>query len=98
MSKIKKERLVNELRIVLRERQKGKCCYCRQPMTAYPRGRMPQGGYRHDGETIEHLQRRRDGGKTTRDNVALACFQCNSDRGAVDWFTYASYRSGELFG
>jgi 5-methylcytosine-specific restriction endonuclease McrA len=52
---------------------------------------------RHDSETIEHLNRRADGGGNDRDNVALACYACNTGRGTVDWLTYATIRRGEIF-
>lgn len=97
MTKPKKRRLAEQLRDTLRERQGGCCCYCHGAMRTYPKGSMPVGGYRPDGETLEHLRRRCEGGKTTPDNVALACFRCNSERGALDWFTYATWRAEELF-
>lgn len=40
---------------------------------------------RHDSEMLEHLNRRSDGGGNERDNIALACHECNSTRGNVDW-------------
>ena len=52
---------------------------------------------RHDSETIEHLDRRVDGGRNDRGNIALACYACNTGRGSVDWFTYATIRRGEIF-
>jgi len=84
------------LRTILRKAQGGKCCYCGVQMTRHPSGNMPKGGWPRTSETIEHLRRRADGGRATPDNVALACYECNTNRGGIDWFTYATYRSGEL--
>jgi len=47
--------------------------------------------YRADRATVEHLQRREDGGKTVKDNLAIACHPCNSSRGRVDWLTYKTW-------
>lgn len=68
--------------------QDGKCCYCQRPM-------CPDYG-RPLSATVEHLRRIADGGTWRWDNLALACHECNTGRGAMDWFTYASYRRGEL--
>jgi 5-methylcytosine-specific restriction endonuclease McrA len=81
-----------ELRALLRRKQNGRCCYCGIKMRISFGNRM-----QHDSETIEHLDRRADGGRNDRGNIALACFACNSGRGSVDWFTYATIRRGEIF-
>lgn len=84
------------LREKLREKQGGKCCYCRVTMTppiVATKKRKPL----PTSETIEHLHRRRDGGGNQWDNIALACFRCNTGRGSTDWLTYTSYRRGELW-
>ncbi|MCZ4073563.1 HNH endonuclease [Agrobacterium sp. LMR679] len=46
--------------------------------------------------TLEHLQRRADGGGGNRDNLAVACKGCNSARGRTDWLTYKSIQMGEI--
>lgn len=46
--------------------------------------------------TIEHLKRKEEGGKNNHGNLRLACFDCNTGRGSVDWMTYKSYKMGEL--
>ena len=76
-----------DVRIKLRTRQGGKCCYCERKMS----GQHPQ----IDGkslpptaETVEHLKRKFEGGTHTLDNLALACLECNGRPGVVDWFTY----------
>lgn len=75
--------------------QRGLCCYCRTPMT--PSHPPSKGGiYLKTMATLEHLIRQSDGGKTTPNNCALACLECNGGRGSIDWLTYASYRQGEL--
>jgi 5-methylcytosine-specific restriction endonuclease McrA len=83
------------LRERLRERQAGRCCYCLNVMTAKP---VPKKGVvpKPSAETLEHLHRVMDGGSSRADNMALACFRCNSERGGIDWLTYTSYRRGEL--
>jgi len=84
------------LRAKLRERQGGKCCYCQVQMTppiSVTRKRKPL----PTTETIEHLHLRKFGGGNHHDNIALACHRCNTERGAVDWMTYATYRRGELW-
>jgi hypothetical protein len=30
-----------------------------------------------------------------RHNIALACRQCNVDRGSIDWLTYCTIKRGE---
>nr|WP_292326372.1 HNH endonuclease [Mesorhizobium sp.] len=37
---------------------------------------------RPDSETLEHLDRRTDRGGNDRGNIALACYRCNTGRGA----------------
>lgn len=79
----------------LRVRQGGKCCYCEKPMVRF-KGKYPAGGPPANAETVEHLRRRADGGTNRRDNLALACHDCNQSRGNVDWLTYKSLKMGEL--
>jgi hypothetical protein len=47
-------------------------------------------------QTIEHLRRKADGGTSHPDNKALACYECNSERGDMDWLTYKSLKMGEI--
>lgn len=81
------------LRRTLRKRQEGKCCYCGVLMTppTTPKASITT------TETIEHLRRKSEGGTDRKDNLALACYDCNTNRGGMDWLTYASYRRGELW-
>ncbi|WP_157211957.1 HNH endonuclease [Sinorhizobium sojae] len=46
--------------------------------------------------TIEHLQRRADGGSNRPDNPAMACRQCGDSRQELDWLTYRSVKQGEI--
>lgn len=88
---------VKNMRDILRRKQAGLCCYCRvrlRPALPPRRNVRPH----PESETLEHLLRLVDGGKNNPDNLALSCFRCNYGRGDIDWFTYASYRRGELFG
>ncbi|WP_370881073.1 HNH endonuclease [Rhizobium mesoamericanum] len=50
-----------------------------------------------NAETLEHLDRRSDGGSNRRANLALACFDCNAGRGSMDWLTYTTIKRDELF-
>lgn len=82
------------VRAVLRHAQGGKCCYCGAGMIRWKHksgARIPP-----KAETLEHLRRKADGGGNARDNLALACRECNQGRGLTDWLTYKSYRMGEL--
>ncbi|WP_083764403.1 MULTISPECIES: HNH endonuclease [Chelativorans] len=84
------------LRTILRERQGRRCCYCGVSLTppiVTTKKRKPL----PTSETLEHLRRQSEGGTSRRDNLALACYQCNTGRGAMDWLTYTSYRRGELW-
>lgn len=69
------------------------CCYCEILMEPAP---VP-GEPRHPrAMTLEHLQRRTEGGSNRIDNMALACHECNCNRGSLDWLTYKSYKMNEL--
>lgn len=85
----------NAVTTLLRKKQLGLCRYCNQPMTAWKH--KPHKTPPDTAETIEHLKRQQDGGTDRLDNLALACRACNEGRGSVDWFTYKTYRSGELW-
>ena len=86
-----------DLRVKLRAKQAGNCCYCGHPMTP-PIVATKKVKPKSCSETLEHLRRKEDGGTNHYDNMALACFECNTGRGAVDWLTYTSYKRGELWG
>ncbi|MCW5706744.1 HNH endonuclease [Shinella sp.] len=77
----------------LREAQGNLCCYCSQRMGPPHKGNKPH----PHSETIEHLRRRADGGTNHPDNLALACSECNTGRGAMDWLTYKTVRAGEIY-
>lgn len=79
----------DSIRRRLRTHQNGKCCYCGQVMRTGKLG-SPY------AETIEHLQRRADGGSDGIHNLALACRSCNEGRGTMNWLVYATYKAGEL--
>lgn len=85
----------NSLRIKLRERQQGRCCYCQVVLTP-PSMTTKKIKPKPTSETLEHLERIIDGGGNHVDNMALACHRCNTGRGSVDWLTYTSYRRGEI--
>ncbi|MBZ9808095.1 HNH endonuclease [Mesorhizobium sp. ESP-6-2] len=82
-----------ELRATLRAKQGGRCCYCQTKMRiSFSSHLLP------DSETLEHLNRRASGGRNDRDNIALACWECNSGRGTIDWLTYMTIKRGEHYG
>ena len=77
------------LKAELMEKQGGVCCYCERPFYL--------GRSNHSfGATFEHLKRKIDGGKSNKDNLALAHRSCNMARGDMDWLTYKSMRLGEI--
>jgi len=67
------------------EKQGGKCCYCSRLIFKDRPDGHPQLA------TLEHLNRRANGGANHPDNLALACFPCNAGRGQIDWLTYKSW-------
>lgn len=80
----------SKLKARLWRRQNGLCCYCLRQLSAVlpvPNKRVPR-----NTATLEHLRRRADGGRTSKDNCALACFHCNSSRGDMNWVEYATSR------
>lgn len=70
-------------------KQGRKCCYCECEMiiTSPKTGTMTNPAM----ATLEHLNRRADGGDNNKDNLAIACWECNHGRGRVDWLTYKSW-------
>lgn len=61
------------------EAQSGLCHWCKRTMLLY----LPNGGKvpTNDYATFEHLHPARAGGKWTRQNIVLACWECNKARG-----------------
>jgi len=55
--------------------QGNKCYYCNCKMNHF--GAQPK----KRNATIEHLQRKCNGGTYSRDNIVIACYECNSHRG-----------------
>jgi hypothetical protein len=45
---------------------------------------------RPDAEPWGNLDRRADGGRNARDNMALASRNCNTGGGSIDWLSYAT--------
>lgn len=87
--------------------QKGKCCYCERQMVhkvahhaELAKSVRAFGHVRTFNDpryaTREHLQRQVEGGDDREGNLRLACYECNTHRGAMDWLTYKSFRMGEL--
>lgn len=82
------------VRKLLAEKQGNKCCYCGESLR--PVHAKWKNSVHPKAQTIEHLRRKADGGTGRLDNKALACFECNSGRGAIDWLTYKSIKMGEF--
>lgn len=87
------------IRKLLTIKQGNRCCYCAVYML--PSGtRVASRRKRRQhpkAQTIEHLHRKADGGTGHPDNKALACYECNTERGALDWLTYKTLKMGEAF-
>jgi 5-methylcytosine-specific restriction endonuclease McrA len=62
-----------ELRLALFDRDGPWCHWCDVITSAWDSGRR-------DAMTIDHKQRRRDGGTDDPANLVIACWQCNHDR------------------
>jgi 5-methylcytosine-specific restriction endonuclease McrA len=60
-------------------RDGGRCAYCGVPVRPRAKGlhRAP------DLATLDHLIPRAEGGRTTPENLALACHACNNARGTM---------------
>lgn len=71
----------------------GRCCYCDRFVSLTWDFNLQK---RPDAATIEHLQRKADGGRDNPDNIAMACKRCNDERGGADWLTYKTFRRGEF--
>jgi 5-methylcytosine-specific restriction endonuclease McrA len=65
--------------------QAGRCCYCGRAIDLAPKSWGIGNPAPDHFATLEHLQRVADGGRSTRDNLALACFRCNTTRGDLNW-------------
>jgi 5-methylcytosine-specific restriction endonuclease McrA len=68
----------------LRKRDGERCHYCHTPLVfgSYPRGTRPS-----NMGTLEHKVAIARGGAHTWDNCVLACWRCNSSKGARDYPT-----------
>lgn len=79
-----------QMRWLLFGQQDGRCFYCDQPMALSFAARDNIWG---NSATIEHLQRKVEGGGNGRANLVLACRTCNERRGERDWREYKLARS-----
>lgn len=70
-------------RELLMRKQHYKCCYC----GCYFSGK--QG--RPNSPTLEYLHRLADGGSDHPDNLATACYECNSHRGENTWLDWKTF-------
>lgn len=82
-----------QLKALLHRRQGGLCCYCSKPTLLHP-DPWPSGARTPDNfATIEHLRRKVDGGTSDRDNLAIACFECNAERGGMSWVEFKTVKT-----
>ena len=72
--------------------QKQRCCYCNRIMR---KPRISEKQDRPNTATIEHLQRRSEGGSNKMGNKRIACFECNNGRGDTNWLEWKTIRMGE---
>jgi 5-methylcytosine-specific restriction endonuclease McrA len=79
------------LKEFLHKRQGGECCYCGRMTRLYPEPWGLGAPAPADFATLEHLRRKVDGGTNHPDNVAIACFECNSNRGAMSWVEFKTF-------
>lgn len=90
-----KNTITKSHRDILLERQKYRCCYCDCHLL-YPHAVTDNGRPHPRAATLEHLRRRADGGDGSLDNKAVACRECNSSRGEMDWLSYKTLKRREL--
>lgn len=91
------------IRSRLYDLQSGKCCYCGEQMyrtrsnkrkTCRKRG-ISLKAFDRRLATLEHLQRRAEGGTNHPDNLAVACQECNTTRGTRTWLEFKTIKMGE---
>ena len=81
-----------KLKAFLHRRQRGVCCYCGRLTElhppAWPIGTTPPSSF----ATLEHLRRKVDGGSDHPDNLAIACWPCNNERGDMSWVEFKTMK------
>jgi len=77
------------IRWLLFGQQEGRCFYCGELMSLSFARRDHIWG---NSATLEHLRRRADGGGNGKENLVLACRECNIRRGDRDPVTYRALR------
>lgn len=85
-----------QLKALLFERQEGKCCYCGGEIELHPEPWGFGNTTPPNFATFEHLRRKRDGGGSNPDNLALACFLCNTSRGETNWVEFKTLMASGL--
>lgn len=78
------------IRVALLRRYGRHCHWCGDRMTWPETDAQPQGA----DMTFEHLNPRWRGGRSNKENLRLACFDCNNDRSRIDkpWWKTAKQR------
>lgn len=77
-------------------KQKGRCFYCEVKLVI-PTRPMYNKGCPPNLATREHLYRQIEGGKSTPDNIVLACSMCNSSRQETPWEIYREQKRNKKY-
>lgn len=85
-----------KLKAFLHQRQHGACCYCGCLTFLHPKPWRLGDSPPADFATLEHLRRKADGGTNHPDNVAIACWQCNNERGDLTWVEFKTLKTQRL--
>lgn len=87
-------RTSNRARITrLSEEQGHRCCYCGKKTWTKHYGE--KGSYK-DMATVEHIRCKMDGGTLRHSNTAMACSQCNNERGLSNAILFMYEKLGLL--
>jgi 5-methylcytosine-specific restriction endonuclease McrA len=70
-------------------RQRGFCAYCEKPLAPLKFGNPNQP--EPDDPTLDHVWPRIKGGPDRPENIVLACFHCNQEKGKTDPFLFLKY-------
>lgn len=69
------------------------CFYCYQAVVPPPQPKPGQKAvYPPNMATVEHLERKADGGNNHPHNLVIACRECNSGRGEMRWYEWKELR------
>ena len=75
------------------EQQNHRCCYCGKRTWSPNYG---EDGRWQDMATIEHIRCRKNGGTSKKDNIAMACSECNNQRARKNPVVFMYERTGSI--